>query len=311
MVMSKADRARLHVERQPAEVLITDLDNTLYDWFEMWYHAFKAMLDRLVEDSGIPRERLLREAKELHQRHRTAEYAFLIEELPSLRQLHPGADLPRLYDGAIHAYRRARKQHLRLFPGVRETLRTLRERGTLIVAYTESMGFYSADRVRRLDLDGVIDVLYSPVDHELPPGVERDQARMYPPDHYGLQQTLHRHTPEGELKPNPQLLLDIIGDLGAARDEVIYVGDSLVKDVLMAQEAGVTDVYAAYGQAHSRQEYELLRAVTYWTAEQVERERVLSEANVEPTHTLRRGFDELLEQFDFRPFSGTVAVAAL
>ena len=26
------------------DLVITDLDNTLYDWFEPWYHAFSAFL---------------------------------------------------------------------------------------------------------------------------------------------------------------------------------------------------------------------------------------------------------------------------
>jgi hypothetical protein len=37
-------------------LLITDLDNTLFDWFGIWHASFSAMLDKTVELSGVPRE---------------------------------------------------------------------------------------------------------------------------------------------------------------------------------------------------------------------------------------------------------------
>ena len=293
----------LSMRKLSATILITDLDNTLYDWFEFWYHSFEALLDQLVEDSGIAQEVLVREIKQVHERHQTSEYAFLIQELPSLQKLHPAEHIAQIYDNAIHEYRRARKKHLRLYPGVMETLETLKANGVLLVGYTESMGFYSASRIRSLGLDGVLDYLYSPADHSLPLGLSREQIRMYTPDHYGLERTEHRYTPPGEVKPNPVLLLDILGEVGGSVESSIYVGDSLVKDVLMAQEAGITDVYAKYGTAHTREEYELLRAVTHWTAEQVEREKAASSRMIQPSFTLERCFEEVLDLFEFYSFT--------
>lgn len=166
------------------------------------------------------------------------EYAFLIEEVPCLREGHEGADLLSLYQPAIDAYRKARREHLRLFPGVRETLLALRERGCLIIDHTESMAFYSNDRLRRLGLDGLLDVLYSPRDHDLPTNMTPETLRKYPASHYELIDTVHRYTPDGETKPNPQLLLDILKEIGADPTEALYVGDSEMKDVVMAQAAG-------------------------------------------------------------------------
>ena len=37
-------------------LLVTDLDNTLWDWFEAWFQSFSGMLDRLCELSDVPRE---------------------------------------------------------------------------------------------------------------------------------------------------------------------------------------------------------------------------------------------------------------
>jgi FMN phosphatase YigB (HAD superfamily) len=85
----------------------------------------------------------------------------------------------------------------------------------------------------------------------------------------------------------------------------VYVGDNLMKDVAMAVDCGVEDVWAKYGQAHRRPEYKLLVDVTHWTPEEVEREQKIKEReDVHPTHTLHNGFSDLLKLFEFGDFRG-------
>jgi phosphoglycolate phosphatase-like HAD superfamily hydrolase len=288
--------------KQTITVLITDLDNTLFDWVDIWYKSFKAMLDQLVVESGVSEDLLLREFKTVHEKHGTSEYAFSIEELPSLQKKYPDEDLAKRFEGAISAYREARKASLCLYPDVRETLEVLKDKGCLLVGYTESMSFYSWYRVRNLGLDRILDYLYSPPDHELPRGASPRGIRRYPQDYYELRRTVHRHVLKGEAKPNPRVLLDIIRGIGASPSETVYVGDSLMKDVAMAGAAKVTSAWAKYGVAQHRKEYELLRKVTHWTAADVEREKNLRTGEVKPSYTLETGFGELLTHAEFGEF---------
>jgi phosphoglycolate phosphatase-like HAD superfamily hydrolase len=133
-------------------VVITDLDNTLFDWVDIWHRSFKAMLDQLVKESEIPQDTLLSEFKKIHEKHRTSEYAFSIEELPSLREKYPKEDLVKKFDSAIRAFRVARKDALRLYPTVMETLQELKDKGCLLVGYTESMSYYTDYRLEILNL---------------------------------------------------------------------------------------------------------------------------------------------------------------
>ena len=48
-------------------VLITDLDNTLFDWVDLWVNCFSAMLESIVEINGIPKEQLVPEIAAVHQ----------------------------------------------------------------------------------------------------------------------------------------------------------------------------------------------------------------------------------------------------
>lgn len=286
-------------------VVVTDLDNTLYDWFEAWYASFSAMLDELVHQSGVAREVLEREFRAIHQKYGTSEYAFSIEELPSLKQKHPEAlHLAEMYQTAIDAFRAARRATLKLYPGVLETLESFKKRGCLLVGYTESMAFYTNYRMRKLGLDSILDFLYSPPDHELPEKLTAEEIRHYPKDQYELKKTVHRVTPKDELKPNPALLLDIIRDVGAPKEKTIYVGDSKMKDVYMAQRGGIIDVWAEYGAVQHKPGYDLLRRVSHWTETDVEKEKeIMRDAKqIVPTYVLKHGFKELLDFFDFVPF---------
>lgn len=290
--------------KTPVSVVVTDLDNTLFDWVEIWHRSFTAMLAVLERRSGVARERLLDDARAVHRRHGTSEYAFLAEELACLQDL-PQCEREQIVREANGARRQARLGAMRLYPGVRETLEALRSLGVLVIGYTESTAFYTGDRVRKLGLDGLLNVLYSPADHDLPRGLSRDQVRRHPQEHYDFRHTLHHHTPPGELKPNPRLLLDILAEAGVRPEESVYVGDSPMKDVAMARDAGVADVLALYGKAQDRAAYELLRRVTHWTEEDVERERrILERGEIAPTYILHRSLAELFEHFTFAASTG-------
>ena len=284
------------------ELLITDLDNTLYDWFDFWYHSFTAMLDQIAAISGIPREQLEPEIKKVYEKHGTSEYSFLIEELDPLLRMYSSQEIREMYEPAIRAYREARSEHLRLYPNVLETLKQIKSQGSKIIAYTESLEFYSTYRIKKLDLDGILDIVYFPRDHDLPEGMTTEQVRHYSSEHYRLQHTQTRHTEKGESKPNPELLTHIIQSVGGTRQLTAYVGDKLPKDVKMAQDAGVIDIYAKYGDTVQDARYELLRRVTHWKAASVESEKTMTVADVSPRYTLLHSFQELLDIFVFRPF---------
>jgi FMN phosphatase YigB (HAD superfamily) len=286
-------------------VLITDLDNTLFDWVDLWYHCFSGMLNKIVEISGIPAEQLKPAIKRIHRRHGTSEYSFLIEEIPQLKAKFETHNLTQVFSPAIEAYQAERRKRLALYPHVAETLLKIRGRGALIIGYTESMAFYSNYRMRRLGLDGVIEKVFSPHDHDIPTSINPDDLRKYPASHYAFKYTIHTHTPRASKKPDVAVLEAIILDLGVPKDECAYVGDSLFKDMAMAQDAGVTDVWAKYGQAQQRSEYNLLREVTHWTDEDVEREKQITQRDVNPGITLSESFGQLLDYFEFGDLNGT------
>lgn len=282
--------------RDLKRVLVTDLDNTLWDWFSAWHASFSAMLEALEEDSGVPRSVLESEIRVLHQKYGTTEYSNLLSEVPSLLDAAGGVEPWRAFPRAVEALRRERRERTRPYPGVLESLSALKSAGISVIAYTESLAYWTMWRIKRTGLDGIIDVLYSAPDHDLPKGKSFERMRSQPEEAYALERTEHQHVPRGILKPNAQVLLTILDSAGFKPQEAVYIGDSLMKDVAMAQEAHVTDVHALYGEVQQHPGYDLLRRVTHWTDEDVERERtyVGVARPITATHTCRSEFAEVL-----------------
>ena len=253
--------------------------------------------------SGVPIGTLEAEARAVHQLRGTTEYSLLLDELPSLQEATADDDRPPsiLYKCAIQLSRSLRHQNTKLYPGVVQTLTYLQSIGVPVVAYTESIAYWTRWRIKFTGLDGLINVLYSSPDHDLPWGVTPADIRTLPPSNYELPLTEHRHVKAGILKPSPFILTKILDDYGLDHDQIVYVGDSLFKDVAMAQKVGLVDVHAAYGVVDRDPRYEVLRRVSHWTDADIARERLLANGDVVvPTFTLSDSFDQILDMMDFR-----------
>lgn len=289
--------------RKKIDTLIIDLDNTIYDWFAIWYGTFKPVYDEICKVAGVPIDDVNKAIRDVHKERGTSEYTFLLEEVSVLSEIRNKHEIRELFADAVAASHSERDRKLQLYPGVFRTLWAAKEAGTRIIAYTESMSFYSAYRLKRLGLDGLIDLLFSPQDHDMPKGVSVAKFRSLPDQFYELQVTETRHTPAGELKPNPGLLLDIIKSVGADASRCAYVGDNLIKDVAMARQAGIFDLHAKYGEAQKLPEYDLLRSVSHWTDADIAREKSIVEngADFIPSATLHESFSEIFEYCEFVP----------
>jgi FMN phosphatase YigB (HAD superfamily) len=268
----------------PQKLLITDLDNTLYDWVTFFTASFKGMVDELTKMLDVPEEVLLDEFKTVHQRYGNSEQPFAVLELPSLQRKF--ANLPRQeilsrIDPALHRFNSIRKRTLTLYPGVAETVAEIRNAGVKIIGHTEAVLANSYWRLRTLGIDGDFSRLYT-LEGKDAIHIASDASWVNPP--VGFVTVV----PREERKPNPRLLLDICRQEGADPSSAFYVGDSLVRDVSMAKEAGVTAIWARYGGQYDPASWTYLVKVTHWTDEDVDREKNLKAkyGNVTPDHVI-------------------------
>ncbi|WP_426256797.1 HAD family hydrolase [Sphingomonas sp. DC2300-3] len=277
----------------PVALLVTDLDNTLYDWVGSFVPAFYAMAEKAAAILDLDIETLLDDLRLVHQRHGSSEHPFALLEAASVRARLSGLsrnERAEVLDAAFHRFNSVRKERLALYDGVTATLEALAERGVPMVAYTDARIPNSLYRVNRLGLDHFIEHLYAPG--------ARFPDRVDTP----ARETLLKVLPEGDKKPNPRTLLDICRDLGVPPGQTLYIGDSMSRDIFMAASAGVRSAWARYGIEVEPGLWEKLVRITHWTDTDVADEaRLKAEAaGARPDATLDR-FADLLDRFDFAP----------
>jgi FMN phosphatase YigB (HAD superfamily) len=288
-------------KRPHIELLIVDLDNTLYDWIGFFVPAFYRMIDAAVEILKVDRETLLTDIQVVHQKYGNSEHPFALLETEIVKNRFPGksrAELAKLLDPAFHAFNKKRKELLRLFPGVLETLQSIHKSGCKIVAYTEADVHNSLFRIEALGIRQYILRLYAPMSEGLehPHGEKSyvDESRN------GFLWRL----PKEYQKPNPKILENIFVEFSLYPEKALYVGDSITKDISMAKRAGTHAAWARYGTKYDKKLWEKLVRITHWTKEDAAREFQLRNEtkDVSPDVELD-SFDEVTGHYLFCPAS--------
>lgn len=292
-----------HMKKDLINVVITDLDDTIWDWLKMWYSSFEPYLSRISTELEIDIEDLKKDFKKIHQTYHSTEASFIYDELETLsdNQKQRFILASNKQKSILHEYYSLKKNNLLLYDGVYDTLKDLKSKGTLIIGFTESNAFFTKYRLKHLGLDGLIDYIYAPIDKDVPESVNI----YYEEGFWEPKKTEFRYLSPGTKKPAPEILEIIIRDFGIDKKKVIYIGDKLIKDISMANEAGVISVHAEYGEKIATNEYALLREVTHWTDEEVEKEKSFREKHQETAladFTLKKSFKELYKYFNFESF---------
>ncbi len=284
-------------------LLITDLDDTIWDWLSMWYNSFLPYFTDIKEISGIEEDVLIESFKKLHQKYHSSEVSFAYNDLDGLKKEEKkNIEQKKSKNGRsiIHNYYYNKKHNLNLYPNVLSTLLKIKSKGTLIVGFTESNSFFTQYRIKTLDIDGLFDSIYTPADIGIPKKVKR----YYEEDYWDLKDTKIRILPKGTKKPNPEILLKIAKDYIVPLKEIVYIGDKLDRDIYMANSSNITSIYAVYGSNINNKAYNLLKKVTHWTKLEVEREIIfkknINKKTIKPDYSIN-DFKELLNLFNFIP----------
>lgn len=281
--------------RVTRRVVFVDLDNTLYDWVRFFAPALRGMCRVLSSMANLPLGEIYEELKGIFRTHGTVEYSFAVQELPSLQALHPGLsgpDIANIYRPAIDVFQHRRRMYLHPYPGVEEGLFALRRAGSEVYGVTDSRRWQALNRLRQLRLEGYFDGLFCVEDHAQPSIRDIDLIRTRPSEHYMSAIKRVVTLPWGLRKPDPALLHYAIAMVGGHGAHFIYIGDSLVKDIQMAQRAGVYDVWARYGTRVSALDFGTIVRVTDWS------QRAVREALHQTPLRLRVAPSSVADSFD-------------
>ena len=264
------------------KIIITDLDDTLYDWLGFFIPSFYEMVDEIVNITKINKDILLKEYKSIHQCYGSVEYPFATLELPSILNKYNGKSKEEIKENlgeAFHKFNSVRKRKLQLYDGVADTLKRLFENGVTIIGYTESAqenGFY---RLKRLGISQYFKHIYTS-ESEYESNIPLDEKII---------------TVKSK-KPDKDVLINICNQENCSISDAAYIGDSLTKDVYMAKLANITSIWANYPKEKNNY-YDLLVDITSWTEDDFIREKELKKQyisfGIKPDYTISK-FSQLL-----------------
>ncbi len=282
--------------RKKIFTLIADADNTLYSWVDYIVPSLAAMVDTLVKNTGIERDRIVESIKKVFETYRTNEYAFALQKAKVFADLRGDIDWFKTHviDPARYAFARQRRRNLKLYPGVRKTLHRLADQGIKIFVLSDAPAFSAEQRIKHLGIDNLISGLYALRSYPLPRLSQIDRA-IINRIKTGYYRSRIRKVVELPLrleKPNPGGLLTLLENEGLDPARSALVGDNPKKDIRVAQEAGVLDIWARYG---TRVSPEIRQELNYYSASSIQKRNVVQEGETveKPTHTIDR-FDEIL-----------------
>lgn len=241
-------------------VVIFDMDNTLYDWVSYFVPSIQAMIAEAARLLDVDENQLKNDLKAIHVTRGNTEHPFALLETKIVASRLPMLDRRERYDAlklAFDAFDEVRKERLRLYPGVRDTLQTIKDAGCRLFGHTEATEVNIASRIRSLGLDDFLEAVYAVDFRGMPHPLYTDR------DEHSNQIPV-RVMPPSARKPDPSSIKAILAETGASANHCLYVGDNINRDVGMAKRAGILAVWARYGKSHDPQLWEDLVEISHW-----------------------------------------------
>jgi phosphoglycolate phosphatase len=261
--------------------VITDIDNTLYNFVDFFAPAFRAMLHALALKTGFAEEEFLPSFRNVYARYHSLEYPYSIQELEILRNSQlSAAEIESAIHAATVAFGRSRNRRLVAYPGVKTTLEWLNKQGYFVIAYTDGPAGHTLRRLQRLGLERHFDCLvaWGPTRDETggPFDLSQDKVRHWFID-VAHHESVSRHFPVKYVspttrKPNLALLHEIISEYRLEIESTWFIGDSVPRDLIPAREAGFRDVLARYGWAKEDKNWQTLVSISPWHDSAIQRE---------------------------------------
>ena len=288
------------------KAVITDADNTLYSWIDYIVPSLEALTETLHRITGFSREAIVESMKKVFTAYNTNEYAFVLQEadiFEGMRRKDFRWFQTHVVDPARYSFNRARKSNLRVYPGVHKTLQILCSRGIRVIGLSDAPCFPAEQRIKHLGVDRYLHALYALKSYPVPRHGELD-GEIVNRIRVGYYKSLIEKVVELPLsfeKPSTRGIARILEDERLKLERVLIIGDSLKKDIRIAQEMGIADVWARYGTVIST---EMRDKLSFYSAPAIQRRNVSQpgDASYTPTWTVDR-FDQLLDIIELPPFA--------
>ena len=267
----------------PRVAIITDLDNTIYNWVDSFAPSFRGMIHALADYYKLVTEdELLNKFRELFQTHQSLEYQVQASELPFFKNVSAD-EVKRINSIMFGAFKNVAKGSgpggLRLYEGGMEFFTWAYSQGITLVAITNAPLKIAKQRLISLGVSRFYTAIAAPeytdskktVESNNTLGRQEQLLKVDMPDYVTSDKNfdlIYKLQPD-ELKPSMTGYEKVFRDLHKKWDIVFVIGDSLQKDLAPAKRLGAKTIWARYGTKIEKRNLETLLKITPWSATQV------------------------------------------
>jgi FMN phosphatase YigB (HAD superfamily) len=231
---------------RPRAVLVTDLDNTLYDFPHFYEAGLRALLSAVQEWMDLDQEDALEALRLTYEVHDSIEYPFGVESI--FRD--SGLDRTTASQAAaacVAAFWASASDALRPYPSVRATLKLLRTEGIVVVGLTDAPVHEATRRLHHLGLLGCFSKLIalSLFDRRRPGSILVRLSDV--PGYHRRRPRRVEALPKTMRKPNSDVYESLMAIYEVTPENMVVVGDSIERDLIPAMTVGARPLWARYG----------------------------------------------------------------
>jgi FMN phosphatase YigB (HAD superfamily) len=242
------------------KLIITDLDNTNLCWFKYFAHSTKKSILLASEITKIPYEQLCDEFKQVIDREDNIEYPFAIQLLPSIMK-HYDFDVKKILSECANPARSIFKleayPYLKPYDNVLRTIQKIKTEypTTKLVILTDAPLQLAIARLHKMSILNYFDGVYGLENSKIPlikneVAVSQDLLlKNLDKWRYGFIGKA-RELPNDYRKPSPNGFKNILLDFNLEqyeKSDIVYIGDNVHRDILLANQMKTTSCLAAYG----------------------------------------------------------------
>lgn len=250
--------------RSVREVLITDVDNTLYDFGTYFEAGLRGLVPVAATILGQSERYILNTLKTVFTARGSLEFPFPLADFPDIKDMSADERLELLRTTSLAFWAEAAVV-LTPYPGVLATLRQLRREGVAVVAFTDAPFHEAARRLRALGIDhylsGFVATQWFIRRQRGTPAVRITEIPGFVRARRSL--TVVRRLTDSERKPNPKTYLEIMRSFNLTPDRVTVIGDSPARDLAPADAVGMRAIWARYGRRNPSAEVMLQQIVPF------------------------------------------------
>src|ERR1041384_2134197 len=249
-------------------LIITDLDNTIYNWVDYFAPCFRAMVHALARETNETEDDLIASFCQVYELHGSVEYAFSVQELSILPD-STEAEIAKRVRIAKGAFKRVRDKRLEPYPTVGKTLHWLRSQGDRIVAVTNAPVGYAYKRLSKLRIVNLFDGIGGKLDYDVPTSKVTEKILGKSAEGFFTPTIFAWAFENDELKPGHKGYARVIRDLNITADRVWVVGDNTQRDLAPAIKLGATGIWARYGENVDKKNLDTILRLTSWRKEKI------------------------------------------